>query len=310
MAQGSGNYNEPFFWHRIVGVGWASGGVVVLEVEYLQGVTFVSVNVNIPPDIFVGTNSSYTEILASDYHNDSDWYAQKVGAFEVIQEDVVLEDDINDIWIWDGFVINPVGDTTGVSGGITSFGPVDLHFVGMQVAYDTATFNRPLLGDYVTHTHPNGHQITYAHGATPIPEGYITWTQPGSGTVYNGVVVRTSDPHGSNLTDFADTESWYWYHLGSHAGSKTDKIRQAWLVVFANDRTIEAELNLAAPVPGTLPDGIVKYDIRGYPDGTEFDISEGHITPKPPGTTPKWQTSGSFPLGETGLIKFNASGQI
>lgn len=308
MAQG--RYNEPFFWHRIVNVGWA-GGVVVVEAEYLLGVTFISVDVISPPDIVTSTDSGLTEILASDYQNDVAWYAKKVGQFETIQVGVVLEDDITDIWIWDAFLINGLGDDSGVAEGDALYGPFKLHYAGMQVAHDTAHFGRPLLGDYVEYTHPNGHVVTYANGATPLSEAYIQWQAPpeSGGTLYTGVVIRTNDPNGiPPAQDLSGTESWYWYHLGSAAGSNTDKIRQSWLVYFKNDRALQAALFLAGAVPVTLPDGIVNYNIRGYPDGTEFDISAGHIVPKSLGTLAKWEASGSVPLGETALITFGPSG--
>lgn len=302
-------YNEPFFWHRIVNVGWASGGVVVLEVEFLQGVTAIAVNVLSPSDIFTSSNPGFTEILKSDYQNDENWYAKAVGDFETIQTGIILQDEITDIWVWDAFLINPLGDDTGVAEGNATFGPFDLHFAGMQVAHDTAVFNRPELGDWVEHTHPNGTSVIYRQGATPLAEAFISWQQPGTGTIFNGVVIRPDDPNGvPPVEDLSGTESWYWYHTTTSEGSDTDKIRRSWLVYFATNRTIRAELRLAAAIPSTLPDGIVNYNIRGYPDGTEFDIADGHITPKPPGVAASWETTGTFPVGAEGVVVFNASG--
>lgn len=286
-------------FQRIVGVGWAAGdGVVVVEAEFLQGVQFVFVNVLSPPNIFVGTISG-TEILFADYRDNPNWYAMKVGEQFVIQENIKWEDELNDIWVWDALLVNTLGDNTGVEEGNNLYGQFKLHFEGMQVAYDTEHFGRPLLGDYIIYTHPNGHKVTYANGATPLGLAYLGWHSPFGGGDTTGIVIRTSDPNGFlGPENLSNTESWYWYHLRHAPGSEVNKIRQSWLIYFNKDRTHSAELYQAAIA---FPE-ITYYNIRGYPVGTDFNIHEGYITPKD-GRPALWEILESVPAGYDGTIK-------
>ncbi len=306
MAQG--RYSEPFYWHRIVNVGWGGGGVVALEVEYLQGVSGFFLEVLLPESIFVLT-SNLTSVAPADYKDNPDWFAARFFEQFVIEEHIVTEDDIDDIWIWDAFLINELGDDSGVAEANALYGSFKLHFAGMQVAYDTAHFGRPLLGDYVEYTHPNGHVVTYAHGATPLSEAYIQWQAPAEsgGALYTGIAIRTSDANGvPPIVNLSGTESWYWYHLGSSAGSEVNRVRQAFLVYFANDRTLSAALHNFANV---LAANTVKYTMRGYPAGTSFTISEGHITPTPT-IAPTWEATETLPAEVEVTKVFNASGIV
>lgn len=306
MAQG--RYSEPFFWHRIVNVGWGGGGVVAIEVEYLQGVSGFFLEVLLPESIFVIT-SNLTSVAPADYKDNSDWFAARFFEQFVIEENVVTEDPIDDIWIWDRFLINPLGDESNLAASIALFGPFKLHYAGMQVAYDTTHFGRPLLGDYVTYTHPNGHTVTFARGATPLSQAFIQWQAPpeSGGTLYNGIVIRQSDPHGvPPVVDLSNTESWYWYHTASSAEHTVNRVRQSFLVYFANDRTISAALHNFANV---LAANTVKYTMRGYPAGTSFTISEGHITPTPM-ITPTWEATETLPAEVDATRVFNASGIV
>lgn len=295
-------------FQRIIEVHWSVGGVVVVEIEYVPGQAAVSVLA--PENVFIST-SGLAEITPADYKDNPDWYANRVGEAAVIKEGIILQDEISDIWVWDAFLINEVGDDDGVAAATAAYGPVDLHYVGAQVAHDTQTFMRPVLGDWVQHTHPNGHSVTYAHGATPLTEAYLAWQQPedAGGNLYNNVVVRPNDPNGvGTVESLATSESWYWYHLGSVPGSEASKVRQAWLIYFASDRTQSAELR-------TIPSGLsedVSYSIRGYPTGTSFDVADGHITPQPGPDdiiiSPRWEILATVPAAVEEVKTFSATG--
>lgn len=294
---------DPF--QRIIEVGWAGGGVVTVELE----ATFVTgffMHVLQPEDIFIGTKN-LTAIAPADYRDDPDWYVNKIGQPFIIEEHIVTEDELDDIWIWDAFLINALGDDTGVDAGNALYGTFDFHFTGQQIAYDTEHFGRPLLGDYVTHTHPNGHQVTYAKGATPLGTAFIMWQAPPSsgGTLYTGVVIRTSDPNGvPPVQDLSGTESWYWYHTRTQPGQETSRYRQAYLAYFKSDRTISVEYSNFGNV---LQANTVKITLKGYPDGTSFTVHEGHITPDPP-MDPTWQATETIQAATDVTRVFSASG--
>lgn len=311
MVQSYGSVDRPVSldpFQVIREVHWGGGGVVIVEAEFLQGVQFFAVNVLAPEDITV-LSFGGNEVVATDYQNDTNWYANRIGDYFVINEHILWEDELTDIWIWDAFLINALGDDTGVDDAVRIYGDFDLHFEGMQVAYDTEHFGRPLLGDYITHTHPSGHKVTYANGATPLGLAYIQWQAPpeSGGTLYSGIAIRPSDPRGvPPLQDLSGTESWYWYHLGHAPQAEVVKVRQSWLVYFKADRTGVAELfNGAITLPETCA-----YSIKGYPDGTGFDIHEAHATAKN-GVLPTWQVSGTIPATFDGQVKkFTSAGVI
>jgi hypothetical protein len=308
LAQGQ-RPNEPFYWHRIVNVGWRVGGLVAIEVEFLQGVSGFFLQVTQPIDIIVLT-SGLTSIVPADYRDDPQWYANRVSEPFVIEEHVVIEDPIDNIWVWDRFLINALGDDSNLAASISLFGPFDLHYEGMQVAYDTSHFGRPLLGDYVQYTHPNGHTVTFARGATPLSEAFIQWQAPpeSGGSLYTGIVIRSSDPNGiPPIVDLSNTESWYWYHIASTEGDDVIRVRQAFLVYFADDRTQQVSLSNFANV---LAANTVKYTMRGYPVGTSFTSSEGHIMPDPTTIVPTWEKTATIPAETDVTIVFNASGVV
>lgn len=329
MAQGYGSRDKPVsldHFQRIVEVGWAGGGMVVIEVEILQGVSGFAVNILAPStgDEFIGTEPDHPIITPELYRReDNPWYIQRVGQPEVIEENIITQDEINDIWIWDGWYVGTLPSSSGdpdrereaneaaVAQGNLLWGPFKLHFEGMQVAYDVLTFMRPMLGDFVEYTHPNGHKVTYAHGATPLGTGYVAWRRPAEigGEEYFGIVVRPGTPGGfpEPPQSFATTESWYWYHLGSSPGADVNRIRQSYLAFFRSDRTISAELRNFGNV---LLDNTVKYTLKGYPDGTSFVTSQGRCEPEP-AIPPLWETTGTVPsLFDGQIIRFGAKGVV
>lgn len=294
---------DPF--QRLVEVHWVTGGLVTLEVEVLR-VSGFFLQVLQPPDISILT-SNLTSIAPADYRENPDWYVNKIGEQFVIEEHIVTEDQIENIWVWDAFLINALGDDTGVAAANTNYGTFKLHFEGMQVAYDTQHFGRPLLGDYITYTHPNGHQVTFARGATPLSSAYLQWQAPpdSGGALYSGVVIRTNDTHAiPPVVDLSETESWYWYHTRTQPGQETQRIRQAYLAYFKSDRTISVQLSNFGNV---LVANTVKYTLRGYPDGTSFTVSEGHIAPNPP-MDPRWERTATIPAASDVTLVFTASG--
>lgn len=314
---------DPF--QRIVEVGWAGGGLVTIEAEFLQGVSGFIINILNPEGNNVGTMQGLSTVTPADYRDEEmNWLINRVGEPHVIQADIVTQDEINDIWFWDGFYIGALPSSISdpvlsqrqreineeaVEDGNRMFGPFKLHFEGMQVAYDVQTYKRPVLGDIVLYTHPNGHQVNYSHGATPLGIAYSAWKRPIDigGEEFFGLVIRTSDPGGfpNPPADLSNTESWYWYQLRSSPGATVDKVRQSYLAYFKSGHLVSAEIRNE---PQVMPDTI-KVTLKGYPDGTTFTISEGKINPDPT-QAPKWQYSESFPSSMAMNKRFAAGGMI
>lgn len=294
MAQG--NYNEPFFWHRIVNVGWASGGVVIVEVTALETKLYV-VRVTSPEveflDFFGGTT-----ISEEDYQES---YGMRLNSIFSTGEEVLAEDSV-DIWTWDGFFTGTAGDepfnSSQVAAGTALFGYAPpLHLIGEQV--ERTHFNPPFghvaLGNVVTHTHPNGHQVTFRQGYTAITHG-PTWVDDGNG---NDI------PVGDN--DFSGTESWYWYRVNA-----TDEVfnamrRQSYLINFAKDFSRRAELrDFAAVLPASL-----SWNIRGYPSGTSFNTPENQLVTPIGDVQPTFSASGTVAETHDDVIRaFNGAGFV
>lgn len=298
-------------YKRIVEVGWNVGGIVIVEVEYIIGLDRPKVNVLAPEEYDDhGINTSDLDtITPEDYE---DWFVvHTVGSVSstegdfIVEPDIVWQDELNDIWIWDAFLINALGDDTGVEAGNISYGPFKLHYEGMQVRHDVKTFQRPVLGDYIEHTHPNGNKVVYAHGATPLSRAFSSWKSPSGVDWPSGYVIDPSDPGGypEPPQDLSNTESWYWYHLGHAGGQTVNRVRSSWLVHFDAEHVESAEL---------VQDGFqsvrpVSYTLTGYPLGTTFEVKDSRVTakPNPDGTPvmPTFQVSESVPGTQFGTLR-------
>jgi hypothetical protein len=277
MAQAT-RYNEPFYLHRIVNVGWGGSAVVLVEVTAAEIKAF-SVESTDPtgvfPDHFAGTT-----VTEDDYKG---IYVLELGSPEPTGA-VVVEDEIDDIWIWDGRVTNPLGDDTGVAEGTALFGyPPNLHLVGQQVQL-TLFGGAYGLGNVKSHTFPNGSSISYRSGYTVLNHGpqYDAFGQPYGDFSY------------------ADTESWYWYRVTTRPEQTAAVLRHSYLVNIRKDFVARAELQ---DFGGAL-DYPLTWSIAGYKAGTSFNVAAGHATPTgSPVPVPTFADAGSVAGAHSGVIR-------
>lgn len=289
---GIGSVDNPYHetpFDRIVSVGWPAGAVVIVEVVVNETKFYEVQSINPPdvlPDFFIGT-----EIHEADYQ---EAYILRM-AFQGPEGDVVVQDELTDVWIWDGFFTGATGDepfnSTQVAAGTAAFGYTPpLHLVGQQVQRNQLNppFGTHDLGDVVEHVHPNGTSVRYRSGYTPITHGPIG--EPPAGD-----------------EDFSGTESWYWYRVTSVPESRAAILRNSYLVNIRNNFVRSAQLvDFISQLDSPL-----SWSIKGYPAGTAFTIAESAImTPIGP-VVPKFTASGSVAGSHDGIIrKFNGSGFI
>lgn len=292
---GLGSVENPYRetpFDRIVAVGWPAGAVVIVEVVVNETKFYDVESIN-PPDVladfFVGT-----EIHEDDY---KEAYILRMG-FQGPEGTVLVEDALDDIWIWDGLHTGAIGDepanSEAVADGTALFGYApNLHLTGQQVEYNQ---NSPPSGPYglgniVEHTHPNGSIVRYRSGYTAISHGpqFDAFGQP------------------FGDFDFSGTESWYWYRVTSQPESTAAILRNSYLVNIRKNFVRSAQLIDF----GIALDSPLDWSIKGYPAGTGFTIAESAImTPIGP-VVPTFSASGSVGGGHEGIIrKFNGSGFI
>ena len=311
-APTQGNADKPLdiddyvFGPLVEEVHWLTGAVVIVEVTAVEIKPYQVVVTN--PVEWFDDNFGGTEIHEDDY---KEGFVFNLGIGFGIGVQVVVEDQLTDIWIWDGFFIGALGDEpfngNQVNSGTAGFGySPPIHLTGQQVAYDTSHFGRPFLGDYVTHTHPNGSSTVYANGYTALGSAYVAWH--GDSEDFTGVVIRPSDPHGfpEPPADLSGTEAWYWYRVVTRAEQRASVIRRSFLVNFRKDFSIEAELQDFA----MALDYSTEWSIKGYSVGTAFTIADGRATPIGD-VAPKFSSSGSVDGNHTGTIqRFTGSGFV
>lgn len=290
MAQ-STRYHEPFFWHRIVNVGWATGGVVIVQVTAPE-TKFYQVQVLDPEDWF-DDNFGGSTITVDDY---KEAFVLNLGTSTGVGT-VVVEDAISDIWVWEGRLIMSLTDdpedvAAAVALGTSMFGHApNIHLVGQQVQRNR---QNPAFGPYldfnvVSHIHPNGTTTTYRQGYTALDRGpqYID-----------------DQPFGD--FDYSSSDSYYWYHTTTRPQSTAAILRRSFLVNFRKDFATLAELQ-DFPI---LLESPLEWSIKGYPDRTEFTIADSIVTPIG-GVAPKFSAAGSVAGSHSGTIRrFNASGFV
>lgn len=281
--QGEGSVARPFRetpFGRIVEVGWSVDGVVIVEVTAPEVKSYAVVSLD-PED--AGTDFwSDPEAHEADYATHFMLLTSSTGS----QGTVVVEDELTDIWIWDGFFTGVLGDepfnSTQVAAGNAAFGyTAPLHLVGQQVKRNQLNppFGTHDLGDVVSHTHPNGSTVRYRSGYTAISHG------------------PTGEPPTGDV-DFSGTESWYWYRVTTRPASEAAILRKSFLVNFRRDFMRRAELR---DFPMAL-DYPLSWSISGYARGTGFAHADGRFTPLA-GATPRFSASGSSPGPHEGAIR-------
>lgn len=285
MAQGN-RYNEPFFWHRIVNVGWA-GAVTIVQVTAVE-IKSYDVFVSQPDDSTVDSFGGAT-ITQDDYKDKFMVTMESVGNLG----SVVVEDEIHP-WVWDGFFTGAIGDepfnSSQVAAGTAMFGYAPpVHLTGSQVKRNQLNppFGTHDLGDVVNHTHPNGSGVQFRQGYTPITHGPVG--EPPVGDV-----------------DFSGTESWYWYRVTTDPESTAAVRRKSYLFNFRTNFAIRGVLQ---DYPMSL-DHAMEWSIRGFSQGASFTIADGVMTPVG-GLLPKYSASGASPGSHGGIIRqFGSSGFV
>lgn len=307
-AAPEGSITRPYrqtLFSRLREVHWTSGGVVIVEVKAPE-TKFYEVAILDPPDNFLDSSSNPT-IVEADYAEHFGISIGLVGS----EGTVVVEDELTDVWIWDGFVIGELGDEPAngiaVAAATASFGYApSFHLTGQQIAHDTSHFGAPMLGDYVTHTHPNGSAQVYSNGYTALGTAYSGWHGPGGD--FTGYTIRPDDPNGfpEPAQDLSNTESWYWRRITTRPQSTAAVLRRSYLVNVRQGWTRLAELRDV----GSLLDYPTEWSIRGFPQGTGFTVADGVATPVGP-VLPRFEASGVEAGGHDGTIrKFNGSGFV
>jgi hypothetical protein len=289
MAQTYGSVDRPVrldLWTRIIEVGWGGGGTVIVEVTAPE-TKFYDVSVTSPADEFFGFDF-YSEPSITDEQY-KEVFGYEIGITGNDGE-VIVETEITDIWIWEGFYIGALGDdennAEAVANGTALFGYApNIHLSGQQVKRNQLTppYGSYLLGDVQEHIHPNGTSQKYYSGYTALSNGpqYDSFGQP------------------FGDFDYSTSESWYWYHVGSRPPSYAAIIRKSYLINFRSGFSKVAELrdfasNLAHPT---------QWSIKGYPGTTDFNIAEGRMTPIGDDIPPTFQASGSEAGGHDGIIR-------
>ena len=277
MAQG--RYNEPFFWHRLVNVGWATDGVVIVQVTAPE-IKSYQVSVLDPEDWF-DDNFGGATITYEDYR---EAFVLNLGTSTGVGE--VVTETALDIWHWDDWIgVDPIG--TDISEDIAlktaalGYGPT-LHFTGQGVKTNPQTLppETSTLGDIKEHTHPNGSSVSYRNEYTLV----------------------TND----GAFNYSNMETWYWHRVTTLPAQTAAILRRSFLVNFAKDFTKLAELQdftMALDSP-------LQWSIKGYAARTEFTISDSIVTPIG-AVPPKFSDAGSVAGSHSGTIKrFNSSGFV
>lgn len=283
MAQ-STRYHEPFFWHRIVNVGWSTGAVVIVQVTAPETKFYDVFSVD-PPEGFTDIFGGLT-VTEEDYE---DHFILRMGDVGSAGE-VVTETALDDIFIWDDWIgVVPIGtdisEQIALKNAGTGYGP-NLHFIGQGVKTNPTvdpTIGAPetaALGDIKEHTHPNGSTVSYRSGYTLV-------------TNDNGFI-------------YSNMETWYWHRITTRPAQTAAILRRSFLVNHRKDFVRVGEL---FDFVNAL-DSPLEWSIRGFPQGTSFTVSGGVMTPVG-GVAPIFSGAGSVAGGHAGVIRqFNATGFV
>lgn len=283
MAQSAG-YHEPFFWHRVVNVGWG-GRVATVTITAVASYDVEALVPVEPTENFSGGAGSVLE--RADYSDKGVLRLPVSGETGTL----LLEDELTGVIIVDrsnttsGFVTQPnsEGETPG------------LDLFNEQVALGSGIEGRPpdllIIGaiyieDFTEHTHPNGHVVTYVSGFTPI-----TFSPPDF--------------------DWTDSAQALWFHTTTIPEQVVSIIRRSWLVNFGNrgvsGPTIELAGLFAASTGGSVES---TYAIRLYSVGTQFTLAaDGSVAANRTTVIP--EQTGSVPGAFTGYaVTFDKNGIV
>jgi hypothetical protein len=266
-----GNYNEPFFWHRIVNVGWADF-VAMVELEHGL-INFGMLTIEIVPgqdtnDIpgFVGFGVPFSRTTGV--------FGEGWAPFTTIDiEDEGLAED-------DAFVIEPAQDFT-ITRELSS------------VATPTETWS------------DSNPEINLHNAAADLAVGPGNWYA----IKYVGpdtTIAHEGSPEGDAVPDGTTIMIWYWdedVHVDAVMG---DIFRHAFIVNFRKAKTVRVSVSDAAPHGTTTA-----WTVKVYSDNGEFvQGSDGRITPVD-GRAPIRTFSGSAPDSTLGtLFTFDKNGFV
>ena len=277
-------------YERIVAVGWNVGAAVIVEVTAPETKAY---DVRSTTPLIVGYDFfGGSEIVEADYLDRYVLQMSSVGN----EGTVVTRDELDDVWVWDGFVHGTIGDeeatAIAVADGTATFGYApNLHLLGQQVQRNPLNPGAPyLMGELVNHTHPDGSSVVYRSGYVALDHG------------------PQFDEDGQPFGDvsYATTDAYYWYRVTTIAGQTAVILRKSYLVNFRRDFVSAAELRDFA----SMLDSPLAWSIAGYKAGTSFAIADGRMTAiGSPLPVPRYSAAGSAAGAHDGTIRaFNAIG--
>lgn len=289
MAQGFGSRDRPVNldpFQLIVGVGWAAGGLVVVELTYIIGLTFV--RFWSPEDTFPKTDNVAGDIVGpDDYKNEYGYYPMgiSVDAGPWLAEQEIIA------WVADYRITFPgpnsadyteEGKTNAINAGHAATG----YYPQIDVIGASPVFNLQTIEN------PNGSRYSYYYGYTAKNPWWFFTDNNGNKDPYHNednIMYDYAALDNNGINDWS--EVLVWYRQTNRPPVYYEQVKQCWLINFAADKM--KIMRIIAAGPGTPGD----YVLKGYPTGTFFTFnSDATITAKKAdGTiaTPSWTASGS-----------------
>lgn len=280
MAQAT-RYNEPFYFHRIVNVGWASGLIAVATIEFNENSDKSVLSFDPADGLVENLVAPAGEIIPSDNYKTKQIVRLSVDG-DLGRELTELE------------YTSLVGAASVESGG----GASDPHYIDEVNAF-TAALGRPpdrttdngIFSPTTTTLHnPDGTTITYITGWN-----VITFIPPDF--------------------DFTGWASSLWIDTIDHDAQYANTVRRSWLVNFTN-RPREGDAPAVPYVktadvhstPGGLPYES-QYSIRLYPISAELTMNaDGSVSSN---RAPVYSRSGTADNTADGIVqKFDRTGFV
>lgn len=271
-------------------VHWSTGRVGIVTIEYSE-LNQYTVEAVIPADGLIDNfNGNEGTIIKKDDYKDKQILNLPLRGNK---GSIHTEDEINPIYVTDAFTESSGYVTRPASNG---------HYIGLEqhqqiVEEFTNSIGRPpeldVIGALIvpiisTHTHPDGHTVTYTSGFTSV-----TFTPPDF--------------------DWSDTASAIWYHASSIPAGEAAILQRSWLVNFSTRKVNDIDVPYITEAGIRAFSGSMSFDtnykLELYSFGTEFRLNaDGTVTGNSDAI--KVQT-GVSPSSDNGIIKrFNKDGFI
>lgn len=289
MATSYGSNDRPVqldHFQTIREVHWNAGGMVTVEMVYIQSLTFV--RLWSPENVFPKTDTPSGATLGpDDYKSEYVIYPTSISHDE---GQWLAEDEIFP-WVADYHVVIPGPNSAdfrqedkdsaiAIGRSITGYDP-NIDLVGA-----VPVFNQ------ITVTNPDGSHLSYYNGYTPKNPWWFFTDERGQKDPYHdsdNIMYDYAALDNDGINDHS--ESLVWYRQLDVPPRYYEKVKQCWLFNFSPDKMKIGRI--IATGPGSPGD----YTLRGYQFGTVFTFNaDGTITAKKAdGTpaTPVWTASGS-----------------